>query len=164
RSCCVVELAARRPEDLLTAIADAVGLRDLSTGPTVASLKLHLRERRLLLVLDNLEHLVARARPLVADLLAAAPDLTILATSRAPGSRATRGTRACTTRSGGATPSSATSSGWRSAGSPSSAAASPSRRSRRSAVRCPSPPRTSSRPWSRRACSGATWSGPRAGS
>ena len=41
-----------------------------------------LADRRLLLVLDNLEHLLP-ATPLVADLLAAAPLLTVLATSRA---------------------------------------------------------------------------------
>ena len=43
----------------------------------------HLRERRMLLVLDNFEQLLAAA-PFVGDLLAAAPRLWILATSRAP--------------------------------------------------------------------------------
>ena len=43
----------------------------------------HLRERRLLLVLDNFEQLLDAA-PFVAELLAAAPRLWILATSRAP--------------------------------------------------------------------------------
>src|SRR5262249_32939297 len=43
----------------------------------------HLRERRMLLVLDNLEQILAAA-PFVGDLLAAAPRLWILATSRAP--------------------------------------------------------------------------------
>ena len=40
-----------------------------------------LRERRLLLVLDNFEHVVDAA-PLVTDLLGAAPDIRILVTSR----------------------------------------------------------------------------------
>ena len=37
---------------------------------------------RVLLVLDNLEHLVEAAAPFAAELLAACPDLTVLATSR----------------------------------------------------------------------------------
>ena len=56
--------------------------------PTIASavgvsgeLREELRFRRLLLVLDNLEHLSA-APPIVADLLAACPDVRVLATSR----------------------------------------------------------------------------------
>jgi transcriptional regulator with XRE-family HTH domain len=48
----------------------------------LAPLRDHLRERRLLLVLDNCEHLLEGVAPLVADLLAAAPGLTALATSR----------------------------------------------------------------------------------
>jgi predicted ATPase len=43
----------------------------------------HLRERRLLLVLDNFEHLLEAASE-VAGLLEACADLTVLATSRAP--------------------------------------------------------------------------------
>jgi predicted ATPase len=43
----------------------------------------HVRDRHLLLVLDNFEHLLPEA-PLVAELLAAATRLTVLVTSRAP--------------------------------------------------------------------------------
>lgn len=43
----------------------------------------YLRDRHLLLVLDNFEHMLAAA-PQVAGLLAAAPRVTVLATSRAP--------------------------------------------------------------------------------
>ncbi|MDP9480998.1 MAG: hypothetical protein M3R38_35925, partial [Actinomycetota bacterium] len=43
----------------------------------------YLREKRLLLVLDNFEHLL-EAAPEVAELLAACPSLKVLATSRAP--------------------------------------------------------------------------------
>jgi predicted ATPase/class 3 adenylate cyclase len=55
------------------AVAGAVGAR--------GDLRDHLRTRRLLLVLDNMEHL-RRAPVLVADLLASCPDLRVLATSR----------------------------------------------------------------------------------
>jgi predicted ATPase/DNA-binding SARP family transcriptional activator/Tfp pilus assembly protein PilF len=70
------------PELLVPTIAEAVdvreGERDLSEGVIE-----HLRERRMLLVLDNFEQILAAA-PFVGDLLAAAPRLWILATSRAP--------------------------------------------------------------------------------
>ena len=58
--------------------------RCAKAGGTLAeSVTEHLRERRLLLVLDNFEQLLPAA-PFVGDLLAAAPRLWILATSRAP--------------------------------------------------------------------------------
>jgi predicted ATPase len=46
-------------------------------------LRAYLREKRLLLVLDNFEHLM-EATPEVSELLGFCPDLTVLATSRAP--------------------------------------------------------------------------------
>ena len=46
-------------------------------------LRAYLREKRLLLVLDNLEHLM-EAAPEVSALLGSCPDLTVLITSRAP--------------------------------------------------------------------------------
>jgi predicted ATPase/Tfp pilus assembly protein PilF len=46
-----------------------------------AVLQAYLRRKRLLLILDNFEHVLAAA-PLVSELLAAAPNLTILVTSR----------------------------------------------------------------------------------
>jgi predicted ATPase/DNA-binding SARP family transcriptional activator len=48
-----------------------------------AALVTHLRRRRVLLLLDNWEHLLDAA-PLLADLLAACPQLKVLATSREP--------------------------------------------------------------------------------
>ncbi len=59
------------------AIPDRAGLTDLER------LVVALRDRRLLLVLDNVEH-VAGCAPALVDLLAACPMLTILATSRSP--------------------------------------------------------------------------------
>jgi predicted ATPase/transcriptional regulator with XRE-family HTH domain len=63
-------------------VGRALGLPDRALDP-VAALRVHLRERQILLILDNYEHLLPTA-PLVADLLAAAPGLVVLATSRAP--------------------------------------------------------------------------------
>lgn len=63
-------------------VAHVLGVRDAGPEPLATRLQTVLRERRLLLVLDNFEH-VLDAAPLVTDLLGAAPDLTILVTSRA---------------------------------------------------------------------------------
>jgi predicted ATPase/DNA-binding SARP family transcriptional activator len=64
------------PELLAPTVAEALEVQEDEVGE-------HLRERRLLLVLDNFEQLLPAA-PFVADLLAAAPRLLVLATSRAP--------------------------------------------------------------------------------
>jgi len=70
------------PELLVPTIADALEVRE--RGRSLAEgVGEHLRERRILLVLDNFEQLLPAA-PFVADLLAAAPRLLVLATSRAP--------------------------------------------------------------------------------
>ncbi|HZN70620.1 MAG TPA: AAA family ATPase, partial [Micromonosporaceae bacterium] len=73
----------RDPELVVPAIAHALGVREIGGRPVLDSLQAALRERRLLLVLDNCEHLLAAA-PVVGDLLTACPGLTVLATSRAP--------------------------------------------------------------------------------
>jgi predicted ATPase len=64
-------------------VAQVLGVREAGGEPPRAGLERFLRGKRLLLVLDNVEHLLPAA-PLVADLLAACPDLKVLATSRAP--------------------------------------------------------------------------------
>ncbi|MGI8607240.1 MAG: BTAD domain-containing putative transcriptional regulator, partial [Gaiellaceae bacterium] len=66
-----------------TRVADALGVAEAGPRPLVDTLKHVLRRRTLLLVLDNFEHLL-EAAPLVGELLAAAPGLTALVTSRAP--------------------------------------------------------------------------------
>ncbi len=68
------------PEFFLATAGQALGLRDGGEDP-IARLGTLLGERKLLLVLDNIEHLVEATPPLV-DLLAACPGLTILGTSR----------------------------------------------------------------------------------
>lgn len=70
------------PNLVAPAVAHVLGVRDAGPEPLVARLQSVLRERRLLLVLDNFEHLLDSA-PLVTDLLGAAPGLRILVTSRA---------------------------------------------------------------------------------
>src|SRR5215213_6903187 len=64
-------------------IAGALGVRESSAEPIESSLRAYLRPRRLLLVLDNFEHVVD-ASPLVAGLLSYCPDIPVLVTSRAP--------------------------------------------------------------------------------
>jgi predicted ATPase len=67
---------------VVAAIARALGIRESGEPPLAERLAEIIRERRLLLVLDNLEHLLA-VGPALADLLVACRRLTIVATSRA---------------------------------------------------------------------------------
>ncbi|HEX5504123.1 MAG TPA: helix-turn-helix domain-containing protein [Thermomicrobiales bacterium] len=79
-----VPLAALRDAALVpAAIARALGLREAGDRPLGETLAAALRDRELLLVLDNCEQVLAAA-PAVAALLAACPRLAVLATSRAP--------------------------------------------------------------------------------
>jgi predicted ATPase/DNA-binding SARP family transcriptional activator len=71
------------PGPVLSTIAAALGVHELGTRPLAEVLYGYLRTRRVLLVLDNVEHLLAAA-PQIADMLAAAPGLAVLATSRSP--------------------------------------------------------------------------------
>ena len=77
-----VELATVTDAALVpAAIAQVLGVTEDGGHSPVEGLHEYLRSRETLLVLDNLEQLVAAA-PLVANLLAAAPGLRILTTSR----------------------------------------------------------------------------------
>ena len=79
----LVELAEVRNPDLLPhALALALGLRDASSSWTDETLAERVAQRHLLLVLDNCEQLVERCAKLVSLLLARAPDVHILTTSR----------------------------------------------------------------------------------
>ena len=64
------------------AVARALGVREAAGRPLAEALRDYLREKRLLLVLDNCEHLLAAAAAVVAALLRRAPGCTVLATSR----------------------------------------------------------------------------------
>ena len=77
-----IELAAVPDPKLVAAtLTRALGVNDDGRSPEQRLFGAVAR-RRLLLVLDNLEHLLPAA-PLIADMLAAGPHLTVLATSRA---------------------------------------------------------------------------------
>jgi non-specific serine/threonine protein kinase len=78
-----VPLAALRDAALvIPTIAGALGLTEAGGRPLVESLQQHLRDRQLLLVLDNFEQ-VSEAAPAVVGLLEACPELRALITSRA---------------------------------------------------------------------------------
>lgn len=67
---------------MISAMAEAVKFTFYSNVPPRQQLLNYLRERNLLLILDNLEHLLAEGSALISDILAAAPAIKILATSR----------------------------------------------------------------------------------
>jgi predicted ATPase/DNA-binding XRE family transcriptional regulator len=71
------------PALVVPTIAQNLGLKETTIQTPWENLVSHLRERKLLLVLDNFEHLLDAA-PEVASLVASCPNLTVLATSRAP--------------------------------------------------------------------------------
>ena len=71
------------PALLIPTIARALNLREAGGQPVRKLVHGYLREKRMLLVLDNLEHLLGAAQE-VAALLSSCPSLKVLATSRAP--------------------------------------------------------------------------------
>jgi len=78
-----IELAAIKQAELVAStIAQPLGVKALDGKPSIEALKDYSLGRNMLLVLDNFEHLPTAAS-LVAELLAAAPRLKILVTSRA---------------------------------------------------------------------------------
>ena len=72
------------PSLVISTVAAALKLRETGDLPLAATVREHLRQRRMLLVLDNCEHLLDAARMLAADLLATSPGVTLIATSRPP--------------------------------------------------------------------------------
>ncbi|MGX1319095.1 putative ATPase/DNA-binding winged helix-turn-helix (wHTH) protein [Bradyrhizobium sp. USDA 377] len=77
-----VDLAALSDPDLvITSILLMLGLPAEADDPLPALLA-HLRDKRMLLILDNCEHVIAAAAPLAAEIFHAAPHVHILATSR----------------------------------------------------------------------------------
>ena len=80
----LAELAPATPDQVPLAVAGAIGLADQPGRTAAEALADYLGGRRLLLVLDNAEHLVDAVAGLVEPLLRAAPGLHVLATSRQP--------------------------------------------------------------------------------
>ena len=83
--CVFVDLSAvRDPAVVLPRVATALGVVEgVHSAGLADRLAAHLAGRRVLVVLDNVEQVLAAA-PAVADLLARATGLTVVATSRAP--------------------------------------------------------------------------------
>ncbi|OLT20338.1 hypothetical protein BJF78_35580 [Pseudonocardia sp. CNS-139] len=78
----LVELAdVRSAADVVPAIATALGVPDSGTADRVEAVASFVGNRRLLLVLDNIEHVLPCA-PAVATLVSVCPALTILTTGR----------------------------------------------------------------------------------
>lgn len=81
----LVDLAPLTDPSLLPqAIATALGVPEDPVRPLVETIVESLREKKLLLILDNCEHLVEESANLTQTLLSAAPGVRILATSREP--------------------------------------------------------------------------------
>jgi predicted ATPase/DNA-binding CsgD family transcriptional regulator len=81
----LVELADVRDAGLVgNAVTAALDLRDQTATEPLALLLANLRDRQLLLVLDNCEHLLGAVASLAAALVADAPSVRIIATSREP--------------------------------------------------------------------------------
>jgi predicted ATPase len=81
----LVELAALSESSLLPdAVASALDLQPPAAGPPLRAIAAQIADRRLLLVLDNCEHMVQACSELVTGLLRACPRLVVLATSREP--------------------------------------------------------------------------------
>ena len=80
---CFVALASiSDPSLLLTSIAHELGLQEGGAQPLVETVQDFLRDKQILLLLDNFEQLVSAA-PLLEELLATCPRLAIVVTSRA---------------------------------------------------------------------------------
>lgn len=78
-----IELAAvKRPELIASAIAAPLGLKTSGDKPSIEALKDYLKDRELLLILDNFEQLL-RGATQISDLINAVPGLKIVVTSRA---------------------------------------------------------------------------------
>ena len=82
---CWVDLqGVSEPASVAAAVGVAVGVRERPQQALLDTLAEQLRTRRMLIVLDNCEHLVEACAELVAELSHACPQLHVLATSRVP--------------------------------------------------------------------------------
>ncbi|MGB6599750.1 MAG: helix-turn-helix domain-containing protein [Candidatus Cybelea sp.] len=79
-----VGLATVSEEAVVAAIAAALGVREAPNEQLLDSVLMHLRDRDMLMILDNCEHVLPPAASIVETLLQSCPDLRILAISREP--------------------------------------------------------------------------------
>lgn len=80
----LVELAPLREPDLVAqTVAESLGIREEAGRPLIKALSETLRSRRLLVVIDNCEHLIPAVVKIADGLLRDCPHLKLLATSRA---------------------------------------------------------------------------------
>jgi predicted ATPase/DNA-binding CsgD family transcriptional regulator len=80
----LVDLAVQQQDMVEVAVADVFGLADAAGDGLADAVLGRLRDRRLLLLLDNCEHVLDGCADFAARALRAAPDLRILCTSRQP--------------------------------------------------------------------------------
>jgi predicted ATPase/class 3 adenylate cyclase len=81
----LVELAALADARLVPqALASVLGVKEVAGKPLLPTLQAALKHKRLLVLLDNCEHVTQACAELAAQLLLAAPHLKLLATSREP--------------------------------------------------------------------------------
>src|SRR6266699_6114728 len=81
----LVELAeVRDPALVSNAVIAALDLRDQAAAEPLTLLLSYLRDKQLLLVVDNCEHLVGAVAHVVSEVIGAAPGVRVMATSREP--------------------------------------------------------------------------------
>lgn len=79
----LVDLAPLSSASLVTAeIASALGVREERNRPLLETVLAYLKNQRLLLILDNCEHVIGEARTVTGTILHGCPELRVLATSR----------------------------------------------------------------------------------
>ena len=82
---CFVGLASLvNPSLVVAAIGSALGVQEVPNRPLLDTLLAYLKNKSLLLILDNCEHVITEAATVTAALLAGCPNIRILATSREP--------------------------------------------------------------------------------
>lgn len=81
----LVELAPLSDGQMVAqAVASALGVKEEAGRPVQEALAKHVKDRQLLLILDNCEHLLDACAALARSLLQSAPHLQVLASSREP--------------------------------------------------------------------------------
>ncbi len=80
---CFVELAPLKdPHLMANALAGALRVQESSRLPLLETLLAYLQRKRLLIIFDNCEHVMAQARTMVGSLLRECPSVAIMVTSR----------------------------------------------------------------------------------